>query len=170
MPPRTLSLLRHAKSAYPAGVGDHTRPLAERGLRDAAAAGPVLRERLGTPDVVLVSSAVRAQQTWAAVARAWSHPPHQRTEDAIYEASTDDLLLLIRETEESVHSLLLVGHNPGFEELSFALASDDSDGDSITRMGEKFPTCGLAILDVPESWGHLVHHGARIRSFDVPRG
>lgn len=167
---RKLALLRHAKSGYPEGVRDHERPLAERGRRDAAAAGPVVQERLGAPDLVVVSSARRAQETWAAAARAWTHAPHHVSDERIYEAYTDDLLLLIRGIEDHFGSVLLVGHNPGFEDLAFALASDASDPASIERMEQKYPTCGLAVFEVPEPWAHVVHNGAKLVSFDVPRG
>ena len=65
----TLVLLRHAKSAYPDGVADHDRPLSERGLREAPVAGELLVERLPSVDLALVSSGLRAQQTWQAVSR-----------------------------------------------------------------------------------------------------
>jgi len=167
---RTLALLRHAKSGYPPGVRDHDRPLAERGQRDAEAAGSVVQRRLATPDLVIVSGARRAQQTWSAVYRAWAHPPHHVVDERIYEASTDDLLLLIREVESKVGSLVLVGHNPGFEDLAFALASDTSEPVAIEHLEQKYPTCGLVLFEVDEPWEHVVHGGAKLVSFDVPRG
>jgi phosphohistidine phosphatase len=167
---RTLALLRHAKSAYPAGVADHDRPLAERGQRDAVAAGPVLRTRISTPDLVIVSTAKRARQTWAEVVKAWPAPPHLVTNERIYEAWADDLLLLVRDTDESVRNLVLVGHNPGFEELAFSLAAEDSDDTAMVSMSQKYPTCGLAVFEVEQPWAHLVHRGARLTSFEAPRG
>ena len=167
---RTLGLLRHAKSAYPAGVRDHDRPLSDRGRRDATAAGAILHARLGTPDLVVVSGARRAQETWVGVAAAWTHPPHHVADERVYEASVEDLLLLIRGIADGVESLLMVGHNPGFEELAFALAAGDSDPVALELMEQKYPTCGLAVFAVPEPWQHVVHRGARLASFDVPRG
>jgi phosphohistidine phosphatase len=167
---RTLGLLRHAKSAYPDGVVDHLRPLSERGERDATAAGPVVRDRLGPLQLVLVSTATRAQQTWSLVAAAWDRPPRHDDEDKIYEAYTDDLLLLIRGVESSVNSLLLVGHNPGFEDLAFGLVGDGSDSGSLEAMSAKYPTCALAVFEIESEWEHLVHGSARLTSFDVPRG
>jgi phosphohistidine phosphatase len=167
---RTLGLLRHAKSAYPDGVVDHLRPLSERGQRDAAAAGPMVRERMGSLDLAIVSTATRAQQTWSSVATAWDRPPRHDDEGKIYEAWMDDLLLLIRDVDSSVSSLLLVGHNPGFEDLAFALAGTESDSGSLTAMRAKYPTCALAVFDIESEWEHLVHSGGRLTSFDVPRG
>jgi phosphohistidine phosphatase len=165
-----IGLLRHAKSAYPAGVPDDRRPLSERGLRDAPVAGRVLAERVGVPDLVLVSSATRAQQTWEGARAAFGHPPHHRTEHLIYDASVDDLLLLLRALDESVGTAVLVGHNPGLEEAAFALSGDSSEPEAVRAMSEKFPTCGLAVLSVDRPWAHVVPGCARLESFDVARG
>jgi phosphohistidine phosphatase len=165
-----IGLLRHAKSAYPPGVDDARRPLSERGLRDAPVAGRLLSERLGVPDLVLVSTATRTQQTWQAAAAAFPHPPHRRAEHVIYDASVDDLLLLIRSLDESVGSAVLVGHNPGLEETAFALSGDSSDPEAVRAMSQKFPTSALAVLSVPVPWAHVVPGAARLESFDVARG
>ena len=167
---RTLGLLRHAKSAYPDGVVDHLRPLSQRGERDASAAGPMVRSRLDSLQLAIVSTATRAQQTWSLVATAWDQPPRHEDESKIYEAYADDLLLLIRDVESSVNSLLLVGHNPGFEDLAFALVGKGSHSGSLAAMSAKYPTCALAVFDIEGEWEHLVHKGARLTSFDVPRG
>jgi len=167
---RQLVLLRHAKSAYPSGVPDQRRPLSERGERDAVAAGLAARKLVPDPALVLVSSATRAQQTWSLAAQAWTHPPRHLTEPRIYEATTDDLLLLIREVDAKVGSLILVGHNPGFEELAFALAADDSDEAAMEAMSVKFPTCALAVFQVEREWPHMVHRSAQLTSFEAPRG
>ena len=167
---RTLALLRHAKSAYPTGVPDVRRPLADRGSRDAEAAGRLLRERVGDPDLVLVSTATRAQATWEQVRAAYAHPPRHMNESRIYDASVDDLLLLLREVDDAVTRLVLVGHNPGLEELAFALSGDASEAPALAGMSEKFPTCGLAVLTLDRSWAHVVPGVAALRSFDVARG
>lgn len=167
---RTIALLRHAKSSYPLGVADHDRPLADRGRLDAPVAGRVLRERVGVPDLVLVSTAVRARQTWELAGSAFEHPPHHADEPRIYEASVDDLLLLVREVPDRVQRLVLVGHNPGLEEFAYVLSGDASDPSVVAAMSVKFPTSGLAVLTVDRPWEHLVAGVAALRSFDVPRG
>jgi phosphohistidine phosphatase len=167
---RRVGLLRHAKSDWPPGVPDHDRPLAERGRRDAAVAGRVLRERLEVPDLVLVSTALRARQTWDLVHAEFTHPPHHRDEPRVYDASVDDLLLLIREVPDSVERLVVIGHNPGLEELAFALSGPASDPSAVAAMSTKFPTCGLAVLAVDRPWAHVVPEVAVLESFDVARG
>lgn len=117
----TLVLLRHAKSAYPENVSDHDRPLSERGLREAPIAGELLAERVPSVDSVLVSSGLRAQQTWDAVA------PSLRVGELLdrpdlYLAGRDHLLTVVRELPATASTALLVGHNEGIEELASALS------------------------------------------------
>lgn len=166
----TLGLLRHAKSAYPEGVPDHARPLSERGERDAPVAGRLLRERIGAPDLVLVSTATRTQQTWSLVESAFPRPPHHADDARIYDASVDDLLLLLREVAARFRSVVVIGHNPGLEELAFTLSGDASAPDAVAAMSVKYPTCALAVLTVDRPWEHLVPGAASLRSFDVARG
>ena len=138
-------------------------------MRDAGAAGPVVRSRVEALDLAIVSSARRAQDTWAAVASAWPRTPQHATDERIYEAWVDDLLLLLREVSDSVTSLALVGHNPGFEELAFSLASASSDPMAMETMGKKFPTSALATFSVSSGWGAVAHGCADLTSFDIPR-
>jgi phosphohistidine phosphatase len=165
----TLALLRHAKSDYPPGVTDHRRPLSERGRGDAVAAGPVLRRRVPRPELVLVSSATRAQQTWQAAEGAWESRPHHVTEPRIYEASVDDLLLVVRDSG-AADSLVLVGHNPGLAEFAAVLSDGTGDRAALNDMARKFPTSGLAVFTVDRPLAHLVAGGGRLASFDIPRG
>jgi phosphohistidine phosphatase len=166
---RTLVLLRHAKSAYPEGVPDHRRPLAARGEREAPVAGALIAQRVGRPDLVVVSGATRTRQTWDLAASAWPSPPHTVVDERVYEASVDDLVLLLRELSGTWHCVVLVGHNPGVEDLAFTLSDDVGDPDALRRMSTKFPTSGIAVFDVDRPWEHLVAGRARLRSFDVAR-
>jgi len=140
---RTLHLLRHGKSRRDVGaaVDDRDRPLAPRGKRAATALGVYLAQERLVPDLVLCSSARRALETWERVAAQLPHPPRLRREDALYMASPDALLARVREVDDTVRSVLLVGHNPGLLELAASLASPDAD--SVRRIG-KFPTAALA--------------------------
>jgi phosphohistidine phosphatase len=168
--PRTLALLRHAKSDWPDGVPDLRRPLGERGRRDAPVAGRLLAERMGVPDLVLVSPAQRTRETWELARAAFAHPPHVEFADDIYDASVEDLLLLLRSTSERAASVAVVGHNPGLEELAFALSDGRGDADALRSMGVKFPTSGLAVFTTVKPWAHLVQGSCTLRSFDVARG
>lgn len=153
-----LVLFRHAK-AEPARVDDHSRVLAPRGSKDAAAAGEWLRGRQLAPDLTLVSTAERARQTWSCVGL-----PGARYDERLYLATDDELLEIIRETPEDVGTLVLVGHNPGLERLVWAL--DDSPH-ARDRSNRGLPTCALAVLAV-DGWADLT--GAVLQELVVPRG
>ncbi|MET8564266.1 histidine phosphatase family protein [Streptomyces flaveolus] len=168
-PLRRLVVLRHAKSAWPEGVEDHRRPLAPRGLRDAPAAGRALAA--GTlPDLALCSTAVRARRTWELVSAEWATPPPVRYDRRLYAAGVPELLEVVREVPPEVRTLLLIGHNPGLEELVLTLAADGLD-DSLDRVRAKFPTCAVAVLAWHGTdWPALAPGAALLTSFTVPRG
>lgn len=166
---RELVVLRHAKSAYPVGVPDHDRPLAERGCRDAPAAGRWLREHVGGVDLVVVSSATRTQQTWSLVASELDPPGAVVTEPRVYLASAEDLLAVLRDTDDGVGRLLLVGHNPGCEDLALLLAGA-AEPDAAARLALKYPTAAIAVLTFDGPWASLAPGAARLATFAVPRG
>ncbi|SEC50328.1 phosphohistidine phosphatase [Streptomyces sp. 2231.1] len=169
-PMRRLMVLRHAKAAWPEGVQDHRRPLGPRGLRDAPAAGRALAEAGGLPDLALCSTAVRARRTWELAAAEWGTPPPVRYDRRLYAAGVADLLDVVREVPREVEALLLVGHNPGLEELVAELAGDGLD-DSLERLRAKFPTSAIAILTWRGTgWPALGPGTALLTSFMVPRG
>ncbi|GGW44699.1 phosphoglycerate mutase [Streptomyces lucensis JCM 4490] len=169
-PLRRLVVLRHAKSAWPEGVEDHRRPLAPRGLRDAPAAGRALAEAGGLPDLALCSTAVRARRTWELASAQWGTPPPVRYDRRLYAAGVPGLLQVVREVPGEVETLLLVGHNPGLEDLVLELAGDGLD-DALERVRTKFPTAAIAVLTWRGTgWPALAPGAALLTSFLVPRG
>ncbi|ANP53706.1 phosphohistidine phosphatase [Streptomyces griseochromogenes] len=169
-PLRRLVVLRHAKSAWPEGVEDHRRPLAPRGLRDAPAAGRALAEADCLPDLALCSTAVRARRTWELASGQWGTPPPVRYDRRLYAADVPDLLEVVREAPREVETLLLVGHNPGLEELVVELAGDALD-DALDEVRVKFPTSAIAVLAWRGTgWPALAPGTALLTSFTVPRG
>ncbi|MFE7174715.1 SixA phosphatase family protein [Streptomyces sp. NPDC057616] len=169
-PLRRLVVLRHAKSAWPEGVADHERPLAARGLRDAPAAGRALAEADCLPDLALCSTAVRARQTWELASDQWGTPPPVRHDPRLYGADAAELLSVVHEASAEVETLLLVGHNPGIEELVLDLAGDDLD-DALEDVRAKFPTSAIAVLAWHgAAWDALVPGSALLTDMLVPRG
>ncbi len=166
----TLIVLRHAKSDWPAGVADHRRPLSERGTADAAAAGRWLVDHDAVPQLAVVSPAQRTRRTWELAAGALPAPVPVHFDDAVYEADWTDLLEVVRTLPEDVEVATMVGHNPGSEELATRLAGRGSDAEALARMAIKYPTAGLAVLDVDETWAQVEPGSARMRNFAVPRG
>ncbi|MEV6167415.1 histidine phosphatase family protein [Streptomyces sp. NPDC051954] len=169
-PLRRLVVLRHAKSAWPDSVADHERPLAPRGRRDAPAAGVALAETDCLPDLALCSTAVRARQTWELASAQWGTPPPVRHDPTLYAADVPDLLAAVHAVSAEVETLLLIGHNPGLEELVLALAGDSLD-DSLDKVRVKFPTSAIAVLAWHGSaWRALAPGAALLTSVTVPRG
>ncbi|ULR49145.1 SixA phosphatase family protein [Streptomyces deccanensis] len=169
-PLRRLIVLRHAKSAWPVGVPDHERPLAPRGRRDAPAVGRALAEADCLPDLAVCSTAVRARQTWELAAAEWGTPPPVRHDERVYAAEVPELLDVVRETPDHVRTLLLVGHNPGLEELVLDLAGDALD-DALDDVRAKFPTSAIAFLSWHgETWAALAPGTALLTDLIVARG
>ena len=166
---RRLMLLRHAKSDHPAAVPDHERPLANSG-RDACAAmgGYMAREGL-VPDLAIVSTARRAQETWALVRQAIAGNLHYRGEPRIYEATPETILAIVRKASPDVQSLLLVGHNPGFQDLALELIGKAGRSE-LSRLRTKYPTAGLVVIDfdVP-GWPGLDRRAGMLERFETPR-
>ncbi len=166
--PRLL-LLRHAKSAWPAGESDADRPLAPRGRDAAPRIGAYLADENLIPDLALVSDARRARETWELVRPALPEKTPMRLEPRIYEASADRLLAVLRDTEEPVETLLMVGHNPGFADLTLALARD-GDPEGLARLARKYPTAGLAVITFEtECWGKVARRSGRLERFVTPK-
>jgi phosphohistidine phosphatase len=168
-PERRLYLLRHAKSSWDdPRLPDHDRPLAPRGQRAVRR----LREHLvglsDGPELVLCSSARRTMMTLAGIADALPVGVDTRIEDGLYGAAGGELLTRLRRVADEVRGVMVIGHNPGLEDLAHLLVGSGAD-DARERMGEKFPTGALAILVVDRSWADLAPDAARLETFVVPR-
>jgi phosphohistidine phosphatase len=160
--PRQVVLIRHAK-AESFGPSDHERALAARGLGDAAAVGGWLRTTGISPDVALVSSALRTRETFAEIAKAagWSLEPW--VDSTLYDAGIDSVLELLHAQEPSVQTAVLVGHNPTIAAVAFAL--DNGQGEPL---GE-FSTSALAVLEFDGDWQSLEPGGAVVTAYATPR-
>jgi len=155
---RRLALLRHAKSAGKDDprMCDHERPLAPRGERAAVAMG----ERLSVPDLVLCSTARRAVDTWELARPGLGAEVEVAFEDSLYTFDEEDLLDRVRELDDGVASVLLVGHNPAMEMLLLDLTAEDVG---------KFPTAALATTAFDGPWISLAEGKAKLESFVRPR-
>ncbi|MET8797255.1 histidine phosphatase family protein [Nocardia sp. NPDC004568] len=161
---RTLILMRHGKSAYPAGTEDHERPLAPRGKREAALAGTWLRAHQPPIDAVRCSTATRTRETLAAT----GITAPVEFEAGIYEATTDYLIELIGLTDPAVSTLLVIGHAPGLPWTAWDLAATHDTEDAL-RLSRKFPTSALAVLRLSGEWDRVGSGTADLVTFHVPR-
>jgi phosphohistidine phosphatase len=164
----TLHLLRHAKSSWSEGAqADHDRPLNARGRRAAKAMGRFLAREGPAPTRVLCSSALRTRETWEHVREVLDAEPEVRVERSLYLASADEMLARIR-AEGSGPCLLVIGHNPGTEDLARALVGS-GDARSRRRMEEKYPTAALATFAFDAAgWAELAPGSGRLLRFVVP--
>jgi phosphohistidine phosphatase len=117
------------------------------------------------PDLVLCSSARRTRETFE---RLGLGAVEIAFEDELYGAPGDALLARVRSVPEPVEDVLLIGHNPGVQDLAMALAGPDL-GEGAVRLREKFPTGALAVFEVQGSWSEFAPGRARLASFLVPR-
>ena len=146
---KRLFLLRHAK-AVPAesGIEDFQRTLMLSGMQDAGAMARYLRRSGYTAQLILSSSSARTAQTTELVAQELECEVEYR--EALYLAEPAKILAAVRGAPAAIPSLMMVGHNPGFEALATALAREPVRRKERARheaLEEKFPTCALAILD-----------------------
>ena len=165
-----LYVLRHAKSARPEGVTDHERPLAARGREAAPVMGAFMRLERYVPDKVLVSTAVRTQETYQLLNATLKGPAPILTK-AIYEADWRDLLGLCHNMETECRALMLVGHNPGLADFSAHLVdASKSNEDAMDSMRGKYPTTCLAIFDFDiASWSEMEPRKGILRQFVTPK-
>jgi phosphohistidine phosphatase len=165
---RRLILFRHAKSDHIQGVADLDRSLAERGREASPRMGQYLKDEGLLPDLVLVSPAQRTRETWD-LARPPLEPVAMRIEPRIYESPSSRLLDVVREADAGARVLMLVGHNPGMQELAMRLVGY-GDRYAFARLGQKYPTAAVAVLDFDsESWGEVTERSARLDRFVVPK-
>jgi len=167
---RRLILFRHAKTERDAPSGrDQDRRLDERGREDAAAMGRWLAQRRYRPDLVLVSTAARAEQTWMLVEDDLSGTRVEYVPE-LYGADPSDLLRIIRGVDlENPATLMIVAHNPGLHELALALITGD---DSAVRrtLANNLPTAGVVVTDFPVGqWRDIAFRTGRLESFATPK-
>ena len=152
---KSLTLLRHAKSERDSPDGsDFARSLNERGRADAARMGEEMR-KLGLPyDLVLASSAQRVVETLDGVGGL-----SPRFDERIYNASTAELVNIVRESDDSIDRLMMVGHNPGFERLA----------GQLTHSAIDFPTGALVEIELPIDQWRDAGNGGRLVRFIKPK-
>ncbi|MBZ9705196.1 histidine phosphatase family protein [Mesorhizobium sp. ESP7-2] len=153
---KQLLLLRHAKSSWDdPDLDDFDRPLDERGLTAARLIGRELAARGWLADLALVSPAMRARDTWRLVAAELPVHPRVAFAEALYDASAADILSEIRKADPSSGCLVVLGHNPGLEDLAKQLAGPGSEAKARKRLEEKFPTAALARFVLEDDWSGL---------------
>jgi phosphohistidine phosphatase len=167
---RTLYLLRHAKSSWKEeGLADRDRTLAPRGEGAARDMARHMRQAGVRPSLVLCSPARRARATLDLVAGGIARPFESLVEDELYGATALDLLVRLQKVGNETTSVMVIGHNPGLEDLA-ALLAGDGDGDALAQLRRKFPTAALATFDLADTaWSELSRGQAYLAALTVPR-
>jgi phosphohistidine phosphatase len=145
MTARTLLILRHASAANEPGTADEERPLMPIGRKEATVVGRKLAAL--RPEYVLCSPAVRTRQTWQQISAELAIQPKVDFETGIYQANAETLRELIWQTDDSVSTLLLIGHNPAVHELAWFLLGE--------RAPRYFPPASLVSVTFEGTWPQL---------------
>jgi phosphohistidine phosphatase len=166
---RILYLLRHAKSDRgDSALADPDRPLAARGRRDAPAMGAYMRAHGYQPDLVLCSPAVRTRETLALLQVELGRKVAAEYDRTLYLASPEAMLQRLRDVEEGIGSVLMIGHNPGMARLAVLLAPR-GDRHALARMREKYPTSALAVIHLHiDRWEQAEARAGTLTDFMTP--
>ncbi len=166
--PRELLILRHAKSDWNTdSPNDFARPLAKRGKKDAPQVGAWLYREGLIPDWVVSSPAKRAKETARQVCKSLEFKPKRIAwEPALYGADVPTLLKVLADCPSEAEIVLLIGHNPGLEELLRFLADEEVE---TPPDGKLLPTAALARLEMPKDWRNLEPGCAQLLHIHRPR-
>lgn len=161
-----LMLLRHGKSDWATSASDVDRPLTERGKHDAKRLGVWLHKHGLVPDYIITSTAKRA---WGTARRAAEKMGLDRDtivqNERIYAAGISALMTILQDCPDSAKRVMLVGHNPGLEDMAKNLANEKI---KIPADGKLMPTATLARFTIPGSWGDLRAGCASLESITRP--
>lgn len=168
---RRLVLLRHAKAEHLGGAihSDAQRPLALVGRRQSGQVGVALAAAGLRPDLVLCSSSLRTRQTWELSRGALGVDGIEvRIDESIYVAGVDDLLEMVRELDESVRTVLVVGHEPTMSQTAATLAGDGSDAAAVARARAGVPTAAFSVVETAGPWRALGAQSGRLTRIVAP--
>jgi phosphohistidine phosphatase len=172
---RRLILLRHAKSSWDQpSLSDAERPLSKRGEHSAPLIGQLLASEGYVPERILCSTAKRAVQTAQYILDAFGRKPAYQELDELYMATPRDILMTVADNAGTAKTILVIGHNPGLDDLATWLINDSKAKDAA-RLRDKFPTAAAAVIDLPvDNWRDLsdsttVNWSGRLIRFATPR-
>jgi len=170
-----LLLLRHAKSDWTGStkLDDHERPLNGRGRKAAPKIGEYLRAKNYVPALALCSTATRTRETLALILPALKPTPKVQYDRKLYLADWPQLLAVIQNCPSRASPLLLVGHNPGMEQLALALVLKPhsvAERGRAQKMAQKFPTGALAVFGFDiKTWKEVKPGSGRLTDFVRPK-
>lgn len=164
---KNLIIVRHAKTERDA-VDDWHRSLTDRGREQARSLGPIIAALQLENLVVYTSTALRAVQTWEEIAPALGPGIDVRPTDALYAFEEDEILQVLRETDEDVETLMVVGHNPGLSYLVSMISGDELPNDPAIAKDGALRTCRGAVLKYDGLWCDIDSQDCGVVDFLVP--
>ena len=166
---RRLLLVRHAKSAWDdPSLADDERPLAPRGVKALARLCDYLTRAGHRPQIVLCSPSRRTLATLDGIRAAMPKRPRIEVDDELYLATANTLLARLRSIDDGIGCALVIGHNPGLQDLADRLAGA-GDAGMRAQVSAKFPTAAVVTLSFDTAWADLRDRGARIDDLFMPR-
>jgi len=159
---KTLYLLRHAKSSRDnPDLADRDRPLAAHGEHEAATMGKRWSRRLGKPELILASPALRTHDTARIIAKAFDYKRSKIVlDERLYATTSEALIAIVEALDDKLRRVMIVGHNPELTELARHFDADIVD----------LRTCALVELEFDiESWSDLAHTAPAIVMMDSPK-
>ena len=168
---KTLGLFRHAKSDWhDRRLRDFDRPLNDRGRKGAALMGQHIIAHGIRWQRIISSPAVRAAETIELAGEAAGIAFPINWDRRIYLASSATLIDLLREMDDTLSNVVMIGHNPGLEDVIFDLVPDDGSSPLRDVVEEKFPTAAFAVLEMDiERWADIRDGCARMVYLKRPR-
>lgn len=159
---KKIFLVRHAKSYWgDQSLSDFDRPLNKRGKNDAPFMGKILKEISVQSDLIISSPAKRAKKTALAIAHKIDYPQNKILfNEELYEASTKDILKVLKEVDEVYRFVMLFGHNPGLTLLNNFISNSYIDN---------IPTCGVVALEFDKNWMQLDENSCTQLFFEYPK-
>ena len=158
---KNLFLLRHAKSSWDnAALGDFDRPLSKRGISNAILLSKYIQKNSISFDLVLSSPSERTQSTLDLVLSSFDPFPTTTLKESIYHASPSSLTQLIKEQDDEINNLLIIGHNPGLHILTETLTNE-----SIVKL----PTCAFVKITNFNQWKDLDAGILNLESLITPK-
>lgn len=166
----TLLILRHAKAGSDKpGLSDIDRPLAPRGRAAAPAMGHFIAAHAMEPDLILCSTAKRTRETLALIHPELLSKPEVVLSEELYLAESEQIRGVIRANSKGCKRIMIIGHNPGLQELVLELAGAGRRSD-LAAVRTKFPTAGLAVLNFTATrWEDATPKTGILRLFMTPR-
>lgn len=166
---KRLYFMRHAKAHRDSMLGDHELPLNPRGRSACILLAAHIKENNIQPDLILASTAARAQETLKNILPAMGNNTQTESRKNLYLASAGELFKAINAVDDSVDSLMIIAHNPGIHQICMMLVDYQNSSEKLRNVMVNMPTAGLASFSInTDSWKNVEPESGRLEDFISP--